>query len=98
MQPLLGLDGVMLQTLHTADKTRVAGLLDSFWAIRPTPKIQALCRDRNMRELSCMRIISKVATLAAIAYKTSIGALALPCRSWGMLLWGLPCAWLRAAC
>ena len=26
-----------------------------------------------MRELSCMRIISKVATLAAIAYKTSIG-------------------------
>ena len=34
---------------------------------------QWVSRDKEMRELSCMRIISKVATLAAIAYKTSIG-------------------------
>ena len=45
-----------------------------------------------------MRIISKVATLAAIAYKTSIGELALRCRSGCMIMRVMSCAWLHTSC
>ena len=45
-----------------------------------------------------MRIISKVATLAAIAYKTSIGELALLCRSGCMIMRVRTCARLHTSC
>ncbi len=35
--------------------------------------MQVCCSDPDMRQLSCMRLIAKMPTLAAIAYKTAKG-------------------------
>lgn len=39
----------------------------------PADAMQVCCSDPEMRQLSCMRLIAKMPTLAAIAYKTAKG-------------------------
>jgi citrate synthase len=39
----------------------------------PADMTQVCCSDPDMRQLSCMRLIAKMPTLAAIAYKTAKG-------------------------
>ncbi len=39
----------------------------------PADIMQVCCSDPDMRQLSCMRLIAKMPTLAAIAYKTAKG-------------------------
>jgi len=45
-------------------KTTISGTADT---------MQVCCSDPDMRQLSCMRLIAKMPTLAAIAYKTAKG-------------------------
>ena len=39
----------------------------------PADIMQVCCSDPDMRQLSCMQLIAKMPTLAAIAYKTAKG-------------------------